>query len=122
MISSMDTIRSRFLWYITRLESSTGEKYLIDTDFQVYPERMGQTRELAYFSAGQTDLVLLCMRLALVDALFKNEEMFVILDDPFVNLDNRHTEAALNLLEKLAERHQILYLTCNSSRVPEQAT
>ena len=115
-VSYMDTIRSRFLWYMTRLEGAGGEPYLIDTDLQVYPERMGQTRELAYFSAGQTDLVMLCMRLALVDALFREENMFVILDDPFVNLDDAHTEQALKLLRGFAQNRQILYLTCHSSR------
>lgn len=115
-VSYMDTIQSRFLWYMAQLEASTGEKYLIDTDFQVYPERMGQSRELAYFSVGQTDLVMLCMRLALVDALFGEENMFVILDDPFVNLDDTHTEQALKLLRSFAQNRQILYLTCHSSR------
>ena len=114
--SYLDIIRSRFGWYLTQLEHSTGEKYLIDTDLQVYPERMGQTRELAYFSAGQTDLVMLCMRLALVDALFKEQGMFVILDDPFVNLDDAHTAQACKLLRRLAAERQILYLTCHSSR------
>lgn len=114
--SYMDTIRSRFGWYMMQLEHLTGEKYLIDTDFQVFPERLGQARELAYFSAGQTDLVMLCMRLALVDALFKAEDMFVILDDPFVNLDDANTAKARKLLRDLAAKRQILYLTCNSSR------
>ena len=112
----MDTIRSRFGWYMTQLEASCGEQYLIDTDFQVYPERMGQMRELAYFSAGQTDLVMLCMRLALVDALFREENMFVILDDPFVNLDDAHMAQGCKLLRNLAAKRQILYLTCHSSR------
>lgn len=114
--SYMDTIRNRFAWYVAQLEVAAGEKYLIDTDLQVYPERMGQTRELAYFSAGQTDLVMLCMRLALVDALFREENMFVILDDPFVNLDDAHTQQALKLLRGFAQNRQILYLTCHSSR------
>ena len=73
-------------------------------------------RELAYFSAGQTDLVMLCMRLALVDALFREENMFVILDDPFVNLDDTHTAQGCALLRNLAAKRQILYLTCHSSR------
>lgn len=112
----MGTIRSRFDCYLGQLGVSTGEKYLIDTELQVQLERMGQTRELAYFSAGQTDLVMLCMRLALVDALFKAEDMFIILDDPFVNLDDVHTAQACKLLQTLAQKRQIIYLTCHSSR------
>ena len=111
----MGTIRSRFGYYLSML-GSADEKYLMDPSLQVQLERQGQSRELAYFSAGQTDLVLLCMRLALVDALFKNEEMFVILDDPFVNLDDEHMEQVRRFLPQLASQRQILYLTCHSGR------
>ena len=110
------TIRAHFGCYLNQLEATIGTNCLIDTDLQVQLECMGQVRELAYFSAGQTDLVMLCMRLALVDALFKDQNMFVILDDPFVNLDDVHTAQALKLLRRLAHDRQILYLTCHSSR------
>ena len=112
----MGTIRSRFGYYLSILVGSD-ERYLIDTDLQIGLERQGQMRELAYFSAGQSDLVLLCMRLALADALFGTQEMFLILDDPFVNLDDTHIRQARCLLQKLAAGRQILYLTCHSSRV-----
>ena len=59
---------------------------------------------------------MLCMRLSLVDALFRGAKPFVILDDPFINLDDRHTKEALRLLHDLAKDRQIIYLTCNSSR------
>ena len=114
--SYLGTIQSRFGHYLTQLEGRAGENYFIDTDFQIQLERMGRARELAYFSAGQADLVMLCMRLALVDALFKGQETFVILDDPFVNLDDAHTAQAQRLLRKLSGERQILYLTCHSSR------
>ena len=66
--------------------------------------------------AGQSDIITLCMRLALVDALFKETKPFVILDDPFVNLDDTYTERALKLLENIGTDHQVIYLVCNSSR------
>ena len=93
------------------------EKVMITGDLDVQLERQGQVRELGYFSAGQMDAVMLCMRFALVDALFTEEKPFVILDDPFVNLDDNHTAQALELLRTLSEQRQILYMTCNSSRV-----
>ena len=110
-------IQGRFREYMTTLNSRE-EKFLITPDLDIQLERQGQSRELGYFSAGQSDLVMLCMRFALVDALFTGEKPFVILDDPFVNLDDRHTKEALALLRKLAEERQILYLVCNSSRSP----
>ena len=89
---------------------------LVNQELEVSLEREGASRDLAYFSAGQADLVMLCMRLALVDALFREAKPFVILDDPFVNMDDAHTAAALELLEDLSRNRQILYLVCHSSR------
>ena len=112
----LGTIRTRFGYYLSQLQGSDDEKYLIDTAFQVQLERFGKARELAYFSAGQTDLILLCMRLALVDALFKEQSVIIVLDDPFVNLDDEHLAKARKLLHMLPSNRQILYLTCHSSR------
>lgn len=112
----MGTIRSRFGAYLSMLCEELDEAFFVDPQLQVQLEKQGKARELAYFSAGQTDLVKLCMRLALVDALFKGERVPVILDDPFVNLDDLHMDKARRLMNKLAAEHQILYLTCHSSR------
>ena len=112
----LGAIHSRFGHYLTMLDGSTGENYLIDTGLQVQLERQGLSRDLAYFSAGETDLVTLCMRLALVDALFQEQDTFLILDDPFINLDEARIQKAKKLLQKLSEHRQILYLTCHSSR------
>ena len=111
----MGTIRSRFGHYLTLLGCGE-EKFFVDSDLQIQLQRQGQARDLAYFSAGQTDLVMLCMRLSLVDALFGNREIFIILDDPFVNLDDQRMEQARFLLKKLACEKQILYFTCHSGR------
>ena len=110
-------IQNHFRTYMTVLNNQE-EKFLITPDLDIQLERQGQSRELGYFSAGQSDLVMLCMRFALVDALFTGEKPFVILDDPFVNLDDRHTAQALDLLKKLAKERQIVYLTCHSGRNP----
>ena len=110
-------IRESFQRYLTLLNPGQEEQAFISPELQVQLERQGQARELAYFSAGQTDLVMLCMRFALVDALFREAKPFVILDDPFVNLDDERTAEALKLLQKLAEDRQIIYLTCSRSRL-----
>ena len=119
-----DSLSSNYLGPIQRsfrdylkVMTCEDEKVLITGDLDVQLERQGEVRELGYFSAGQMDTVMLCMRFALVDALFTEEKPFVILDDPFVNLDDNHTAQALELLRTLSEQRQILYMTCNSSRV-----
>lgn len=89
---------------------------MVDRDLHLYIDEKGAAREVGSFSAGTIDCIMLCMRLSLVDALFGDEKPFLILDDPFVNLDDEHTKRALEMLDKIAQDHQIVYLVCNTSR------
>ena len=66
---------------------------------------------------GYKDLIHICMRFGLIEALFKNETPFVILDDPFVNLDEGKTSKALEVLNEFAKKYQVIYFVCNSSRI-----
>ena len=116
-LAYMGPIRESFAGLMDRMTGESREKILVTPELEVRLERSGESRELGYFSAGQTDLVMLCMRLSLVDALFRGTKPFVILDDPFINLDDEHTEEALKLLHDLSKDRQIIYLTCNSSRM-----
>lgn len=114
--SYLHQIHQRFQHYLKKLEAVDSANSFIASDLTVALEQDGEARPLPYFSAGSVDLIMLCMRLALVDTLFPDTEPLLILDDPFVNLDDRHTELALKLLQELSQDHQILYLVCHSSR------
>lgn len=109
-------IKKSFANYMSQMADVEQKDIALDTNLGVRIEREGTARELEYFSVGQTDIVMLCMRLALVDALFKETKPFIVLDDPFVNLDDEHTKEALALLKRLGKEHQIVYMVCNSSR------
>ncbi len=114
--SYLGPIRQSFHTYLHRLTQQENQQAIISPDLEIQLEQSGLARELGYFSAGQTDTLLLCMRLALVDALFTREKPFIILDDPFINLDDDRVREALNLLKTLGQERQIIYLTCSSSR------
>lgn len=88
----------------------------VDINLDVKIDVNGSKKDVKYFSTGYKDLIYICMRLSLVKALFKEEKPFIILDDPFVNLDEEKTTKALNLLEELSKKYQIIYFICNSSR------
>ena len=115
--SYMDKIEQGFRSYTQQLFPRQLGSVMVDKDLQPHIDVRGAAREVESFSAGLADSILLCMRLALVDALFGEETPFLILDDPFVNLDDEHTRRALAMLQKMAETHQILYLVCNTGRV-----
>ena len=114
--SYLDRIKAGFAKYLNCLTENETERIYVDSDLSVKLERGGEARTLEYFSAGFSDIVMLCMRLALIDALFREEKPFVIMDDPLVNLDDAHTKKALELINRLGRERQVIYLVCNSSR------
>ena len=114
--SYVNRVENNFINYAKVLLDTESNHVLIDKDLNVYVDEYGIAREVKSFSMGEIDSIMICMRLALVDALFKEEKPFLIFDDPFVNLDDEHTKRILSMLNKIAENNQIIYLVCNSSR------
>lgn len=92
-------------------------KTAVDTNLDVKIEVNGSQKEIKNFSAGYKDLIYICMRFSLIDALFNSEKPFVVLDDPFVNLDESKTSKALKIMNEFAKKYQVIYFSCNSSRV-----
>lgn len=79
-------------------------------------EEQGVLRSTQFYSEGMHDLLSLCVRLALSEALVKRETPPLILDDPLINLDDESTERAKRLIKALGKTRQIIYFTCKSER------
>ena len=90
---------------------------VMDTSFKVKLREGGKTQHPESLSQGWRDAVQLCVRLSLAEALYAEGEVPpIILDDPFVNLDERRLAAAKQLLVALSQKYQILYLVCHTER------
>lgn len=92
---------------------------ILDIDFNVTIEENDKVHVAEGYSTGSCDLIDFCMRLALVDTLFESEQPFLILDDPFVNLDAERLDKALELLNVMAASKQIVYFVCHPIRAVE---
>lgn len=92
---------------------------LLDINFNVSIEENGKAHVAEGYSTGYCDMIDFCMRLALVDTLFEKEQPFLILDDPFVNLDADRLEKALELLNVMAANKQVVYFVCHPIRAVE---
>lgn len=114
--SYVGKIERGFQYYAATLMGDMIGNVMVDKNLHLYIDEKGENREVGSFSAGTIDCIVLCMRLALVDALFGEEKPFLILDDPFINLDDAHTKYARELLDKIAQTHQVVYMICNTSR------
>lgn len=88
-----------------------------DVNSNLTIDEAGAQREARFFSSGLRDMMGLCTRLALIDAMYKGEKPFIIMDDPFVNLDDDKTDGAKEFLKKIGEEYQIIYFTCHKNLV-----
>lgn len=98
--------------YLGILEPQYGSEPSVDVKLKVKVKEAGALRDLEYLSAGWQDMLQIAERFAIVDALYKEEQPVLILDDPFVNLDQKKRGRAEALLKKMAKDRQLIYFTC----------
>ncbi len=110
-------MQKSFTRFLSVLTEDTPPEAVMDPSFAVSLREGGKTRTMESFSRGWRDAVSFCTRLSLVDALYEGEEKpFLLLDDPFVNLDDTRLCAARKLLETLSREYQIIYMVCHADR------
>lgn len=109
-------INDSFKKYYTLLAGEGADAFRMDANLHVTRRDMGELREVRAFSLGSQDLINIVLRVALVDAMYKREKPFLILDDSFVNLDDERLGKAGTFLHKIAEDYQVIYFTCHGSR------
>ena len=96
-------------------DGSRVSHFSMDTSLAISCETYGERRPVSVLSRGERDLVAFCARLSLLESIFTKETPVLLLDDPFINLDDEKISAAMKLLAKISEERQILYLSCHSS-------
>lgn len=109
-------ILNRFCSYFQLLTEDNTEKFLMDANTKLWVNEQGNLRETNTQSLGLRDLMGICLRISLVDAMYKEELPMLILDDPFTNLDDDKMRYARKFLNTLAEKYQIIYFTCSEAR------
>ncbi len=109
--------RRAFDKYIKTICNESSEEFVMDTSFAIMKNERGSYKPSEAYSKGTKDAYSLAARLALIDSLYDNEKPFIILDDPFVNLDDGKFTSASKALRAIAKEKQIIYMTCSNSRV-----
>lgn len=112
----MDRMRAGFTKYMNMIDPAAASRMQLDVTLHVKEESGGSLHEDTYLSTGMAEFAGICTRLALVEAMYEGEKPFLILDDPFVNLDEEKVTKGRELLDKLSMTYQILYFTCHESR------
>lgn len=114
-MSYMTAMRDAFEKYMRMIEPERDD-IVLTAKLETRIVNGGCQWEEEYHSRGYADMVNICTRLALADAMYKDEKPPLILDDPFVNLDEKKTERALEFLRRVGYERQVFYFTCHKSR------
>lgn len=112
----MEPIKEAFDKYYSVLSCDDGKEYELDANLNIKLKDRGVRHDTELLSDGYRDLVGLCRRMAMIEAMYREETPFLILDDPFVNLDNDRVRGGINILKRISENYQIIYFTCHDSR------
>lgn len=110
------SIEKNFNRYARILQKDLLLNASMNSDFHILVPDNGVLRETDWYSQGTRDLIDLCSRLSIIEDLFSDESPFLVMDDPFVNLDDRSFQQLSVILHDIADKWQILYFTCHSSR------
>ena len=112
----MEPVTEGFEKYYDIIAGKGNGDYEIDAAMDVRVKKSGMPRELKYMSKGQRDLAGICMRMALVSAMYEGEKPFVVLDDPFSGFDDDKLRKVRGFLNEIAKDYQVIYFTCSESR------
>ena len=124
LVKAKETMTSRYVKPLlmslkTYYKAITGldpEVLHMDANTNITVDEAGLQRDAELFSTGYRDLFGIALRVAFADAMYTEEIPFLIMDDPFVNLDDCKLKNVREFLELLAEKYQILYFTCSTAR------
>lgn len=112
----MEPLLCAFSRYYELLTGEATGEYHLDANVTLSVDGAGMQRDIRSLSKGYQDLTGVCMRMALIDTMYEGEQPFIIMDDPFVNLDTGKTVCGMNFLRQVAQKYQIIYFTCHDSR------
>ena len=116
--SMRDNISPKLADFTSKLVSElTHGKYSeigIDSELKVSVRTEAGTREPAYLSAGTQDITYVCLRLALINTLFRKGIPPVIFAESFARLDNERLSQVLKLSYMTRFTMQSILLTSSS--------
>ena len=73
--------------------------------------------DTAYLSSGTYDQIYLALRLGIIDIIFKNKKVPIILDESFTQYDDKRLKTMLEIIYRRVERNQVILFTCQKREI-----
>lgn len=114
-------VSSAFKKYAEKITPVAEYEFALDADSNVTIQEGGMPRKTQAFSTGLQDLFGICLRMAFVESMYKEEKPMIVFDDPFANLDENKISGGMKFLQELSKEYQVIYFTCHKDRVGENS-
>ncbi len=113
----LEGVKESFDHYYQLIAGKGEADFFLDANLDLRCRKQGELRDIRLMSRGYRDLIGICRRMAFLDAMYEKEKPPLFFDDPFAGLDEEKLEGGMNLLEEIADRYQVIYLTCHKDRI-----
>jgi len=112
-------VKDSFEKYAKKIHEKIGTDIKMNYEYQITYLVNGLQHKSDDLSDGERTIMMLALRFAILDAIYKNHDSLIILDDPFESLDEEKIAKAKALLLELSKEWQIIYFSCHPSRAIE---
>ncbi|WP_300385660.1 AAA family ATPase [Clostridium sp.] len=106
-------LNERVIKDFKELTNNLYEEVMVSENYEMKVRREGDIFKDSLLSNGASDQLYLALRLAFIKMIFKKEEVPVILDDAFVQYDDKRLNSALDLLTNYNFK-QLIIFTCQN--------
>lgn len=106
-----------FYAYLSAFDEELGMKVQLNDTYEIGIVDHGILRQMDYYSSGIKDVIWFCERMAFIQRLSVKEKPVIVLDDIFLALDNQMQKKAFNMIGRISQDFQIIYLSCHEYAV-----
>jgi len=102
--------------FISGMTDKRYKKITIDESLPTgFVRNDGNVLETDLLSTGTLDVLGLALRLTMANYFLKDQEAFLVMDDPLVDMDINRQSRAANLLKEYSRTKQLIIFTCHPS-------
>ncbi|MDU7955633.1 MAG: AAA family ATPase [Clostridium perfringens] len=88
-----------------------------DYNLVVKDTKSNKIMDASYLSSGTYDQIYLALRLGIIDIIFEDKKVPIILDESFTQYDDNRLKTMLDIIYKRVYRNQIILFTCQKREI-----
>ena len=88
-----------------------------DYNLVVKDTKSNKIMDASYLSSGTYDQIYLALRLGIIDIIFEDKKVPIILDESFTQYDDNRLKTMLDIIYRRVYKNQIILFTCQKREI-----